>query len=370
MSIKFLTLLCLIFTVLIVVYFYNLDSSKKIRMPLTELNLKSSDIKIMGFIPFWDQENAFSSFTKNQEKFDFISLFWYKLNPDGTIEPYDNSKIDPNIIRYAQDKNVMALLLIANLESGSGENWDYQRVDKVIGSPADRKRHIADLMHLVQEQGFDGIDIDYENLKQYQRDNFSLFIEELAAALHKDNKILGVAIHPKTGEFKPEEDYGAHGQDLSRISKAADQLYFMTYLEHGTHSQRPGPAGSPIWISKTMDYSLNSVETPNEKVFMGIGLFGLSWKENPDGTFIGENSDLSHEYLSQQITKHQIHPMWNESANTPSFTFEDENGKHVIWFENKQSIDKKIELANELQIGGLAFWRLGGEDQEIWRSIK
>jgi hypothetical protein len=37
--------------------------------------------------------------------------------------------------------------------------------------------------------GYDGIDIDYESLDPADRDAFSLFVEELANALHAEGKV-------------------------------------------------------------------------------------------------------------------------------------------------------------------------------------
>jgi spore germination protein len=144
----------------------------------------------------------------------------------------------------------------------------------------------------------------------------------------------------------------------------------MTYLENGTHSKKPGPAGSITWISATMSYALNNLKVPKDKSFMGVGLFGLSWKENPDGSVISEHTDLSFNYIQEVMKKYHTQPTWDSKSETPTLTFKDENGKHIIWFENDQSVEKKLILAKKLGVRGVAFWRLGDEDQEIWKTLK
>jgi spore germination protein len=368
MKIKILFFLCII--VLSAILLLRMNPFKPANPPWPGVLNMTRELQIIGWIPFWDQDNAFSSFKQHAEAFDYISVFWFKIDEEGRLEAYDESKIDTELISYAQSKGVKVIALIANLSEDGQDNWDYRRADKVINTADTRSQHIQAIIELAETYNFDGIDIDYENLKAYQRENFSLFIEELADSLHQNNKLLGVAIHPKTGEFKPEEDYGAHAQDTARISAAADHLYYMTYLQHTIHSPSPGPPGSIQWIQKIMNYAVDFNKVPKEKIFMGIGLFGVSWKENEDGSFSGEHSDLSFSYISDEVSKYGIEPVWDNSSSTPSVTITDENGIHIIWFENAYSIRQKITLARELGVGGLAFWRLGGEDQAVWNLLK
>jgi spore germination protein YaaH len=179
MGIKLLILTCLALLAIIFNMEYGVLGSKIISR--SRLFDPAKKLNIIGWIPYWDQKNAFSSFSKNTQLFDYISVFWFQIAKNGSILPYDKTKIDTNIISFAHAHNVKILALVANLSSENGEsNWDYQRIDSLINSPKTRRRHIAELLNLVKYYNFDGIDIDYENLKSYQRENFSLFIEELA----------------------------------------------------------------------------------------------------------------------------------------------------------------------------------------------
>jgi spore germination protein YaaH len=331
--------------------------------------MKSADMKVIGWIPYWDQQNAFKSFSKHVDKFDFISVFWYRIDPNGNLTTYADAEEDQEIINFAKKNNVKVLALVANLpDHNEGEEWDAQRVDKVIASSEARKKHIADLISLVEAKNFDGIDIDYEALKRQQRENFSLFIEELAQELHKRDKVLGVAIHPKTGEYKPEEDNGSQAQDLKRISRVADQLYYMTYLEYGTFSP-PGPPGSIGWIEKVVRYSLEELAIPREKIFMGIGLMGVRWKDKGNGDYIGDKDDVQYQEALTLAQKEKLTPLWDHASRTPYLEYEENNTKYVLWFENKDSIMQRFELAERLSVNGIAFWRLGGEDNAIWEGV-
>ncbi len=217
-------------------------------------------------------------------------------------------------------------------------------------------------MELVEKNNFDGVDIDYESLKTEQKNDFSEFIRELSTQLHKRNKILGVAVHPKTSESNSNEANGAGAQDLKKIGKYADQLYFMTYLEHGSFSE-PGPIGSLNWTTKVIKYGIS--QAPRSKVFIGIGLIGSRWvKEN--GQFRGTTDELTFSQIVSISQNQKAGPIWDEASKTPYINFLSDGNENIIWFENAESIKLRIELAKSLGVGGVSFWRLGSEDERIW----
>lgn len=324
---------------------------------------------VISWIPYWDQENAHASFSRNMKYLDFISLFWYKLDSNGNIAPYKNTVEDQNIIDTAHANNVKVIALIANMpDFEEGGSWDHNRVDTVISSKEKREKHIQDLLVLVKSRNYDGLDIDYEALKRYQRENFSLFIEELATALHKEGRVLGVAIHPKTQEFKPEEDNGSHAQDLKRIAKAADQLYLMTYLEHGKHSS-PGSSGSLPWIRLVLRYIVEELNIPKEKVFAGIGLFGLQWEKN-NGNYTGTHDDITYGEILSIMERTNAPVVWDENSKSSSITYSDNGKEYVIWFDNAESFRHRLQLAKEFGIQNFALWRLNNEDPKIWQILE
>src|SRR3989344_3716526 len=232
-------------------------------------------IPSLAWIPFWDQEAAFASYKKNADLFPFISLFWYGLRPDGSIRKYLYAVEDKSIIAFAHSKRTKVLVLVANLpdEDDKGD-WDYKRVDKVISSAPARKEHVGDLVALTKRLGVDGVNIDYEALRGYQKDNFTAFIKELSLALHSNGKILAVALHPKVREGDPQYSNGSEAQDWYELAKHADQLHVMTYEEHWNTSP-PGPIASVAWVRSVLNYALSII--PREKLFAGVPLYGYDW---------------------------------------------------------------------------------------------
>lgn len=331
------------------------------------MKFSNQPVKSIGWIPYWDQTIATQSFKQNADKLDYISLFWYRIDENGNLGIYKDAFEDKSIIEFAHRKNVKVLALVANLDESGDGSWDHKRVDRIISKKEARKKHIDELVKLTEKNNFDGIDIDYEALKNYQKDDFSIFIEELSKELHKKNKILGVAIHPKTSEDNPHENNGSHAQDLRKIGKYADQLYFMTYLEHGAFGE-PGPISSLSWMEQVVKYGVYKV--PRQKIFLGIGLMGAQWTKNSEGAISATESEMSFLDVLSKVNIFKLTPIWDNESKAPYLSY-DENGKNnIIWFENAESIKPRIDLANKYGLGGVAFWRLGGEDERIWKYLK
>jgi len=327
-------------------------------------------IRTIGWIPYWDQKAAVESFYKNVDLFDFVSVFWYRIDASGNLSTYKSAVTDQSIIDFAHQNKVKVMAVVANLpDYEEGGDWDWQRVDMVISTADARTKHVNALLKLVQEKNLDGIDIDYEALKEPQRENFSLFIEELAQKFHQEGKLIGVAIHPKTSETNPDEDNGSHAQDLVRIAKAADQLYFMTYTQNFNSSQ-PGSVGSVNWAKNVMAYAIDNLKVPPAKIFFGIGLFGLEWQETGNGSFESINDDLTFGKVQTIIQTFNPKVEWDQSAKSSYFDYFKNGQKYVIWFENNQSVLERIELAKKFGVGNLAFWRLGGEDPQVWEKVR
>lgn len=325
-------------------------------------------LKVISWIPYWDSENAFASYAEHIQKIDYISLFWYFVDSKGNIRQYSQASNATPFITYAHNNNKKIFGLIANLSDNSEkETWDTNVVHTVIGTPQAREKHIAAIVQIANDNNYDGIDIDYESLPENQKEDFSTFIHELAIALHANGKLLGVTIHPKTSENNPEENNGSHAQDLTSLANDADLLYFMTYLQH-TVGSSPGPPGDITWIQSVMNYASDSLGLPKEKLFMGIGLMGVEWKITDNQT-AGERSDIPFQDVLTLSQMYQVTSSWDDSSRTPYLQYQTDQTNHVIWFENNSSVMQRITLAKEIGVGGIAFWRLGHEDNDIWNNL-
>lgn len=354
-------------------YFMNLkDRLEGLQRPAQKTaTIKRDPLKIRAAIPYWDQENAYSSFEENVDKIDYVSLFWYYMDSKGNVIKYKDANEDRDIINFAHANNVKVIAVITNLPETEGSDWDAKRVERVIGDKSLRRTHIQNISKKLDDLNFDGVSIDYEEIYDTkQKDNFTLFIKELSEELHKKDEIVEVALHPKSAEAKPSESNGSQSQDWKQLAKYSDHLYIMAYGEHWDGSS-PGPIASSPWVEKIIDYT-KKLNLDTKKMYLGIPMYGEKWKnssgDNKDHTSTSEG--LTYTDIKTLIAEHDIQDIeWSNKAKSPHFYYEDEDDSYEVWFEDARSIKEKALLAYNAGFSGITFWRLGGEDERVWEEI-
>jgi len=306
----------------------------------------------------WDRDRARAAWTAYREDIDELSPVWYQLDAsgDGSINTYSGAR-DQTLIDEVHQQGALIIPLINNSYAGG---MDPAPVSKVINDDAVRAAHIQTLVNEVVTYGYDGIDIDYEMLEGTDRDAFSLFIEELAAALHQEGKILSIAVHPKTWDWRARG--GSVAQDWSRIGPAVDRFRIMTYGVHWSGSD-PGPIAPVPWMRDVLKYATSVV--PHNKVYVGIHLYGLNWPEE------GGAGSLTWDSAQALLQREGISPSWEETASEPWFTYPDgSGGQREVWYANGASVSARLDLVRDYGLGGIAIWRLGGEDPDVWTAIQ
>ncbi len=219
-------------------------------------------------------------------------------------------------------------------------------------------RQVAAIVALVQRHDYAGVDIDYENLHAGDRQAFSTFVRDLAAALHPHGKLLSVAVFAKTSNAGTDPRNLA--QDYAAIGQAADQVRLMGYDYHWATSA-PGPIAPVGWIRDVLRYAKTQI--PASKIILGIPLYGYDWSGG-HGTAISWLQALR---LSRQ---YHVPPRYNVTSQAPWFSYTDRAGhKHTVWFENGASSRAKFDLAQGAGIAGVYLWMYGYEDSGTWSAL-
>lgn len=317
----------------------------------------TTGMRVFASIPYWDQPRAIQVFKDNVELFDIVSVFWYQLTEEGMITKYRYAKEDSSFIEFAHQHDVKVLALVANLPED--DTWDPMRVDEVISDEGRRGQHIEDIVALVEEKDFDGVNIDYEFLRNRQESDFSTFIKDLANALHEKDKILAVAIHAQLPEGP------TRGQDMVAL-QTADILSFMTYDEHWDTSD-PGPPASAQWVRDVLEYAVSLGVNPR-KIFMGIPLYGYDWPRESDDW--GQAKGIEYDEVVRIANSYDVDITFDPLAKTSYFQYEKDGTEHYVWFDSVSSVEEKLKIAEEFGVGGVFFWRQGREDARIYDLLK
>ena len=227
----------------------------------------------------------------------------------------------------------------------------------ILIDPDTRQKAISNIVNLINEKNYDGVNIDFEFIPTWTRDSYTSFIKGLSRELKQYNKILVVSVFPKIDV--PINLQGAY--DYSAITPHVDRIVMMTYDHHWS----TGPSGpvAPInWVESNIKYALEYISS--DKLLLGIANYGYNWGQNQ----IGE--DISTKKALNLAAEKGTEILWNNEYKVPYFNYYDVDGlKHEVWFENSYSLEHKLALVTKYNLKGIAIWRLGNETERFWKII-
>lgn len=309
----------------------------------------------VGYLAYWDQVRGVRSVTTAGTALTEVSPSWYAPTGDGSVTVQEAGQVDDSAATVAALRAGGARVLpaVANYRD---KRWDSAVVSGILADPALRRAHVARIRDLVRQRGFDGIDVDYEHLAAADRTGFTAFVSELAAGLHADGKQLSVTLHPKSAEPGPQPKNQA--QDYAAIGRVADEVRVMLYDYHWDTSA-PGALAPIGWVRTVATWAATQV--PARKLVLGVGTYGYDWVGNRGTSLTWD--DIARRMRANGATEH-----YDTTVQAPWFRYVDARGaRHAVWYENARSIAAKKAVARELGLGGMHYWRLGGEDPGTWR---
>jgi len=284
------------------------------------------------------------SFINNSEVFDNISPMAYRIIDDGRM--HWNMGTDSRAVREASRKAEIPVY------PSLGADYRSEIVRNMIQDPDIRDEQIHRITQQMLWFGFEGVDLDFEGIDPADREMFNEFIQQLADTLHRYGLVLSVTLQPK---MVPEG-----GQDYKAIGKAADIVRIMCYDNHWGKNIPPHHS-EYAWVRRIMSFAVSETGgIPPEKLIMALPLYGH--RNRVDGSsalfWMEVVSILREAGLPESHVRRDEHDL-------PYFYIQGE----PVYFEDGLSVQKKLEIVDELGLQGVCFWRLGQEDPNLYRFI-
>jgi spore germination protein YaaH len=316
------------------------------------------DYTVSGWMPVIDVEDSQNSFLGNIDLFDYISPYEHKVEPDGKITKVGEI-FSPELKERAKSALVKIIPTITN-------NYDQDDVaSNLLKDEAKTEEHINNIVSEVEVNGFDGIDLDYENLDPSVRDQFTNFISKLSSELHAKGKILSVTVQAKKSDDNTWRGPGA--LDFEAIGKLVDQFRVMTY-DYSRPNTSPGAIAPIDWMREVISYAKSHV--PSQKIIVGIPFYGYQWCIAGEGDNC-KNDGLVYEGVQNIVSQYNPTVEWNDQTKAPWFLYiDDQKNTKVVNFEDHRSLSAKLELIKTENVGGITIWRLGSEDSENYTVLK
>ncbi|HEX5165036.1 MAG TPA: glycosyl hydrolase family 18 protein [Thermomicrobiales bacterium] len=302
-----------------------------------------------GYYVNYDEASR-ASLDANLSHLDVVSPYWYHITPSGETKSF----AQPTVTAMLQANGVKVLPLVQ-----TEPQWD--EFHKTFETPEKRDAIVARLVTVVESNGYDGIQIDFEGINASDDDILTDFMKRLHAAFQPRGWIVSQAVIARTSDAA---NYWGGAYDYSELAKYNDYIAIMAY-DYG-YAGRPDPiAVAPIWwVDDVAKYAVSQI--PREKIILGVPFYGYDWNttKGPPATSVSYDSAMK---LAERKDADLTYDKTN-AANRLRYK-DDAGDNHEVWFENADSFDAKLKIVTDYRLAGFAGWRLGHEDPATWTVI-
>lgn len=233
---------------------------------------------VAGWVPWWSDKDGLEDVIDNLDDLDIIYPFIYEVDDNGElVERVDiNKGVWEDLFDKAHDKHVDIIPTIA---------WfDGEAIDETLSSRKKRRALVRDIENLVDNNYFDGINIDFEQKKAETIDYFSDFLEELEDDLGRDE--LTCAIEAR---MRPEHRWRnipskiLYANDYKAMNKYCDWVEILAYDQQRAdlvlNDERKGVPYNPVadidWVKHVLKFALEDID--EDKIMLGIPTYGRAW---------------------------------------------------------------------------------------------
>ena len=214
---------------------------------------------------------------------------------------------------------------------------------------------------MANKYNLDGINIDFENMNESDKDVFSRFIIELSPKLKEAGKVLSVDVTAPDGGETWSMCY-----DRNVIGDVADYIVFMAYDQYGSSSPKEGTTAGYNWVENNLKKFIDREEIDSNKIILGLPLYTRLWKE--------ENGKITSKTVNiksiDTVLPSNVNKEWNEELKQYYVEYKEDGATYKMWIEDEKSIEAKVGLVKQYNLAGTAAWEKDRETENIWTIIK
>ncbi|MFM7686876.1 MAG: HAD-IA family hydrolase, partial [Actinomycetota bacterium] len=336
-------------------------------------------VPVAAWAPWWTVDDAIGSVQANGAALTEVSPLWFEARGATEIGPASNTNLD-ELAPLADAVRASGALLMPSVVDAMPAGG----MARVLGGSATRAQHVATLVDLAVAQGYDGLDLDYEQFAfadkpaswQTTSNSWVQFIRELGPALHAQGKLLSVTIPP----IYDTETSGLSGYWVYRpaeIDDFVDRIRVMAY-DYSTGS--PGPIAPYEWV-RTIVRATKRAVGDDGKVVLGIPLYGRNWVTDTSGTCPASaegTTTVSLRNLPDLIERRGVTPVRDTVYNESGFEYRLEvsdggvtcTQTRSVRYVDEDGVRARIDLARAERIGGVSFWALGFDSPLTWELTR
>ena len=289
------------------------------------------------------------------EGVNVVSPAFFYLDENGALQE-NIGKSGKNYINWAHENGYKVWPMVSNAEAG------IEVTSTIMNSYEERKKLIEKIVSLCVENNLDGINVDFENMKEEDKDLYSRFIIELTPRIKEIGMVISVDVTAPDGAPAWSLCFDRHV-----IGDVADYIVFMAYDQYGKSSDKAGTTAGYNWVKLSLDKFLQTEEIESEKIILGIPFYTRLWTTNSDGEVIS-NSTVTMKNIDNVLLS-DAERNWNDELKQYYVEYSDGNNKKEMWIEDIESLKAKVSLVKENNLAGIGSWEKDMESEEVWQML-
>ena len=295
-----------------------------------------------------ESNDAMAEMTAEMTGVNVISPTWFSVTDEtGTI----SSLASADYVKLAHDAGREVWGLIDNFNEAFDETTD-------LAYASVRSRIIEQLLAEAASCGMDGINVDFENLKEAGIPHYLQFLRELTSAAHEQNLVVSV----DTPVPQAYTMYYQRGEQ----ARFVDYMIVMAYDEHFAGSEEAGSVSSLPFVQQAVEEMTRVM--PADQVICGIPFYTRVWTEKFGQSAI-TSEVLGMDGAKNYAKENQMTETWDASLGQNVATAETSDARYTIWMEDEQSMEEKLKVIQSADLAGVAEWKLGFERADVWSLI-
>ncbi len=320
--------------------------------------------EVFGYLPYWVTDKLDQIDTKLLTS---VAYFGLEVGPDGDIiknypqnpqisEAWNRWQNDKSLITFLRKQKANRVKVFLTFKSFSNDN-----IEKMVKNPQAQTTFINNVLYQISSKSLDGVNIDFEYVgtpPDEVRDKFSILMSNLNKEMKRQypKSVLTIATYARSA--KVNEFF-----DVSLLAQNSDGLVIMGYDFHTPDSANAGAVapmgGEGINLLDYINAYLEKV--PPEKLILAVPYYGYDWpaitRRSDAQVAQGEVKVLPYGEIAELSQKLNI--QWNETTQTPWYTYFSGGQNRVVHFENTRSLGVKYDFINKKNLAGVGIWALG-----------
>lgn len=305
---------------------------------------------VMGFhqVTSLSANAGFSSVTAGTSGMNVIAPTWFVLNSDqGDFTSFASA----DYVQAAHAAGYQVWATVNNFDAGSIDEG------ALLGSTELRSKLIAALVQAASDVGIDGLNIDFELIKETEGRAYVQFMRELSVACRQAGLVLSADCYVPY-------DYNSY-YDIGELGACIDYVVIMCYDEHYAGGEE-GSVSSIEYVKRGIREAGKYMDS--SRVIIALPFYTRVWITGADGKTRSEA--LSVKDALSWVERKGVELQWLEDLQQNYGEVTDSDGLKKIWLEDDQSMQQKVSAVRDADCGGVAGWKLGQEPESFWKILR